>query len=135
MMAEETNGTVGGRAMLGGHDVGTTGARERLASLVGEEMPDLMAATCLPRSTLYRVLYTSGEPRPETLRALDEGMRLLDGEHPCGIAGWRDVPNEWLAERLHTTVAELSILRKGRRQWRTQERERLQAALADWRAR
>jgi hypothetical protein len=134
MMAEETNGTVGARAMQGGDDVGTTGARERLASLLGEEMPDLIAATCLPRSTLYRVLHTSDEPRPATLQALDDGMRLLESENLCGIVGWRNAPREWLAERFHISVAELSILRKGKRQWRVEERERLPMAMAEWRA-
>src|SRR5260221_13297767 len=36
-------------------------------------LADLLAAACLPRSTLYRVLHTADEPHPDTLRALDEG--------------------------------------------------------------
>jgi hypothetical protein len=102
MIAEETNGTMGARAMLGGHDYGVTGTKERLASLLGEHMADLLAATCLPRSTLYRVLHTADEPQPATLRALDEGMRLLDPDHAEGIAGWRDILTlEALAAVLH----------------------------------
>jgi hypothetical protein len=78
MMAEETNGTVGAQAMLGGHDLGSTGTGERLSSLLGDDMADLLAATCLPRSTLYRVLHTSADATPATLQALEEGMRLLE---------------------------------------------------------
>jgi hypothetical protein len=60
--AEETYGTLGGQEMWGSVVYGATGEREALASLFMEDIADLMAATCLPRSTLCAVRHGTTSP-------------------------------------------------------------------------
>jgi hypothetical protein len=64
MTAEETYGAVGDREALGSHDYGETGIKERLSSLLSSsDEVDLMAATCLPRSTTRDFMHGSGDPQ------------------------------------------------------------------------
>jgi hypothetical protein len=99
--AEDTAEVLGAREQLGSRRYGSTGhagtsgsgrtGRSRLASLFGETMPDLLAASCLSRKTLERMTHTAYQPSPETLAAIEQAMQLLDHDHPQSIAGWRDI--------------------------------------------
>jgi hypothetical protein len=130
MMAEETNGTVGDRAALGGHDYGETGAKERLSSLLSYPEVDLMAATCLPRSTIRDFTRGSVVPKSGTLEALSRGLRFLDSENSDSIAGWREaLTAERLATVLAVDVCTASDLYRGKRRWREEDRARLVAHL------
>jgi hypothetical protein len=132
MVAEETNGTLGARAMLGGRDYGPTGDGERLASLLGEDIPDLMAATGLPRSTVYALRHAAGEPSAATRAALHMGLLLLDPENPAGIAGWREaLPTaEILAQVVGGERDRARRLWGGKAQWTPAERARLVAYMS-----
>jgi hypothetical protein len=125
--AEETYGTLGGQEMWGSIAYGATGEREALASLFAEDIADLMAATCLPRSTLYAVRHGSTSPTSQTLVALREGMRLLDPDDSQNIDGWREaLPTpEALAEALGCELERAHKLQRGRERWTADERARL----------
>jgi hypothetical protein len=127
MAAEETYGTLGGQEMSGSVVYGTTGEREALASLFAEDIRDLMAATCLPRSTLYALRNGTTTPSPQTLVALQEGMRLLEPDDPQGIVGWREaLPTpEAVAETLRCGLDRAYRLPRGREQWIPGERAKL----------
>jgi DNA polymerase elongation subunit (family B) len=132
MQAEETAGTMGGDAM-GGIDVyGVTGERETLASLFAEDICDQMAATCLPRSTLYAVRHGTGTPSEETLAALQEGIRLLDPDNPRTIVGWREaLPTaEALATVLGCDADRARALWRGKARWTPEERGQMVVYLA-----
>src|SRR5262245_23820273 len=113
--------------------------RPRLASLFDEELPDLLAASCLSRRTLEHVRRTDHrdyEPLPETLEALERAMRLLDPVHPESIAGWRELlSSEELALMMGTTPADAQDRLRGRRTWTEAERARLITSMAARRAR
>jgi hypothetical protein len=117
--------------MGGGVEYGETSDPEALASLFVEDMPDLMAATCLPRRTLYALRHGSTTPKVETWAALQEGMHLLDPDDPRNIVGWRDaLPTaEALAEALECEPDRARRLRSGKVQWTPEERARLIAIL------
>jgi hypothetical protein len=129
MAAEETSGTVGGREMGGSVEYGATGEWEALASLFAEDIHDLLAATCLPRSTLYAVRHYTSSPSPQTLAALQEGMRLLDPGGPQCIVGWRPTlaTPEALAEALGCALDRAGLLYAGRERWTSDERAHLVA--------
>jgi hypothetical protein len=132
MQAEETYGTLGGQEMTGSVVYGATGVRHMLASLFAEDIVDLMAATCLPRRTLYAVRYGTTHPTRQTWEALQEGMRLLDPDHAPSIAGWREaLPTaEALAQVLGCELDRARALRRGKVRWTRQEREKLVARMA-----
>ncbi len=130
MMAEETNSTVAAREALGGHDYGETGVKERLSSLFSYAEVDLMATTCLPRSTIRDFAHGGGEPKPETLEALSRGLSFLDPASRNSIAGWREcLTPEALSSVLGVDVRAASDLYHGKRRWREEERTRLAAHL------
>jgi hypothetical protein len=89
-------------------------------------MPDLLAASCLSRSTIARVVKSASEPQPETWEALKLAMELLDPSDPEGIAGWREIITaEELARQLNTSCDDAQSRMKGRTTWRLRERESL----------
>jgi hypothetical protein len=134
MMAEETNSTVAAQEALGGHDYGETGAKQRLSSLLSYAEVDLMAATCLPRSTIRDFTRGTAEPKPGTLEALSLGLRFLDPENPDSIAGRRErLTPETMATVLGVDMHTASDLFRGKRRWSAEERTRLIACL-HWRA-
>jgi hypothetical protein len=108
---------------------GATGEREALASLFAEDMADLMAATCLPRSTLYAVRHRAGSLSTQTLAALQEGMRLLDPDDPRCIVGWREMLTtpEALVEALGCALERAGALHVGKQRWTSDERAQLVA--------
>jgi hypothetical protein len=132
MAAEETYGTVGGQEMGGSVVYGATGEREALATLFAEDMRDLMAATCLPRSTLYALRHGTTTPSPQTLAALQEGMHLLDPDNPQSIVGWREAlpTQEAVAETLGCGLDRARGLRNGKERWAPEERAKLFAFMA-----
>jgi hypothetical protein len=131
MAAEETHGTLGGQEMWGSFVYGATGEREALASLFMEDIADLLAATCLPRSTLYAVRHGSTSPTSQTLEALGEGIRLLDPDDPQSIVGWREaLPTpEAVAETLGCGLDRARGLRSGRARWTPEEQGKLIACM------
>jgi hypothetical protein len=130
--AEDTFGTVGGQQMGGSVVYGATGEREALALLFVEDIADLMAATCLPRSTLYAVRHGSTSPAFQTLTALRAGMRLSDPDNPQSIVGWREaLPTpEAVAEALGCALERARALRSGKERWTPGERANLVAFIA-----
>jgi hypothetical protein len=130
MMAEETNSTVGAREALGGHDYGETGVRERLSSLLSHTEVDLMAATCLPRSTIRDFTHGSREPKPGTLQALSHGLAFLDPDNQDSIAGWRErLTQESLIAVLGVDARTASDLYRGKSRWSIGDRARLTTRL------
>jgi hypothetical protein len=131
MQAEETYGTIGGDTMAGSIVYGVTGTQDTLASLFAEDIVDQMAATCLPRSTLYAVRHGPGTQSAQTLAALQEGMRLLDPGHAPSLAGWREtLPTaEALAQVLGCQLDRARALRVGKTRWQPEERARLMAQM------
>jgi hypothetical protein len=133
---------MGGREQFGGRIVGSTGddatsppsarageeaaaRRGRLASLFDEAIADLLAASCLSRRTLERVLHDAHEPLPETWEALETALRLLDPSNPEGIAGWREALSvEALAEVLGISPRTAQDRLRGRATWTAQDRLR-----------
>jgi len=87
---------------------------------------NLMAATCLLRSTIHDFTRGSVEPKPETLETLSRGLRFLDPENPDTTAGWRErLTPETLANVLGVDVRTASDLFHGKRRWHEEERARL----------
>jgi hypothetical protein len=127
MAAEETYGTLGGQEMWGSVVYGATGERFPLASLFAEDIADLMAATCLPRATLYDARHRTTSPSSQTLAALQEGMRLLDPDASQNIVGWRvALPTpEAVAKALGCELDWARRLRSGKERWTPDERTRL----------
>jgi hypothetical protein len=117
--------------MWGSVVYGATGEREALDSLFAEDIRDLMAATCLPRSTLYALRHGATTPSPQTLAALREGMRLLDPDDPQSIAGWREVlaTPEAVAETLGCGLDRARGLRSGKARWTPEEQGKLIACM------
>jgi hypothetical protein len=152
--AEDTANVVGGREQFGSRNYGATGPkdtpippsklaqaasvqrRQQLSSLFDEEMPDLLAASCLSRRTLDRATKSDYEPEPETWAALEQAMELLAPSRPESIAGWRDIVTaEKLAELLHVPLDDAKKRFQGRTMWSVSEHEQLLQYLAERRAR
>jgi hypothetical protein len=127
MQAEETYGTLGGHEMWGSVVYGVTGEGSTLASLFAEDRRDLLAATCLPRSTLYSVRHGTTSLSAQTLAALQQGLRLLDADNPQNIVGWRETlsAEEQMAEVLGCELDRVRALQRGKERWTADERTRL----------
>jgi hypothetical protein len=137
---------VGGREQFGSRGYGPTVAPvsadastarlRQLSSLIDEEMPDLLAASCLSRRSIEYVRHSAHEPTADTLAALELAMHLLDPTSPHGIAGWREIVTvEELAQLLHITVQDAEDRRKGRMTWQLSERALLVLYLTERRTR
>ena len=113
--AEDTANVVGGREQFGSRGMARRRHASRhagghaelgqLTSLFDEELPDLLAASCLSRRTIDNVRHGTHEPAAETWSALEVAMELLDPSQEENIAGWRDlVTADELARsaRVHT---------------------------------
>jgi hypothetical protein len=144
--AEDTANVIGGREQFGSRDYGPTqvtvpaqlGAGElgQLSSLFDEEVPDLLAASCLSRRTIDSVQQATHEPAAETWAALESAMQLLDAAYPEGIAGWRDsIAAEELAALLNVTLQDAQARFQGRRTWTASERTKLIEHLVERRTR
>jgi hypothetical protein len=144
--AEDTANVVGALEQFGSRDYGPTeaaaparpetGRLGKLSSLFDEEMPDLLAASCLSRRTIENVQQATHEPAAETWAALELAMQLLDQTYPEYIAGWRDlITAEGLAELLDSTLRDAQARFQGRKTWRATERDKLVQYLAERRSR
>ena len=144
--AEDTANVLGGREQFGSRDYGPSGAsvsdhakaRElgRLSSLFDEELPDLLAASCLSRRTIDHVRYGTHEPAVETWAALERAMQLLDPSEEENIAGWRNlITAEESANVLGCTLKDATKRFQGHQTWSTSERSALLQYLAERRAR
>lgn len=143
LTAEETANLVGSREQFGSRNYGPTVATGParssarlwpLSSLFDEEMPDLLAASCLSRRTLYNVRHGAHEPSVATWAALERAMQLLAPSHLQGITGWREVVTaEELAHLLNCTCQDALNRLKGRCSWTEQQRARLIEHLATYR--
>ncbi|HEV2458160.1 MAG TPA: hypothetical protein VGS80_07320, partial [Ktedonobacterales bacterium] len=131
----ETFATLGGQQMGGSMVYGATGEQEALATLFAEDMRDLLAATCLPRSTLYAVRHGTATPSPRTLAVLQEGMRLLDPDDPQSIVGWREAlsTKEAMVEALGCELDRARTLQRGKDRWTPEEQGKLIAFMTVWR--
>ncbi|MGO8950083.1 MAG: hypothetical protein ACLQUY_20985 [Ktedonobacterales bacterium] len=144
--AEDTANVVGGREQFGSRDYGPTEAvvharsvvtrLGQLSSLFDEEMPDLLAASCLSRRTIDNVRHGTHEPSVETWAALELAMQLLNPAHSQSIAGWRDIiaPDE-LAQLLAIPLQDARKRVQGQQTWRETERAQLILFLTERRAR
>jgi hypothetical protein len=130
---EDTAGLLGSAELLRSQSYGDAivsapvSPRRQLAALLDEQMADLLAASCLSRSTINSVLHGTHEPDTRTWEALRTAMQLLDPEsrHP-GIAGWRDLLTQaHLAEVLGISVENAHQRFLGRVTWTERERARL----------
>jgi hypothetical protein len=153
--AEDTANLVGGREQFGSRDYGLStpvqmpmlqkntaqedpekGRRRQLSLLFDEEMPGLLAASCLSRRTIEKVGKSDHEPQPETWAALELAMQVLDPNNPNGIAGWREVVTvEELAHLLNVSCVDAQNRLKGRKTWTEYERDRLVDGMIERRAR
>jgi hypothetical protein len=153
--AEDTANLVGGREQFGSRNYGsatsevtpksankpdkkgtTRPPQPQLSSLFDEEMPDLLAASCLSRRTIERVAKSQNEAQPETWTALELAMKELDPSNPEGIAGWREIITvEELARLLNISCKDAQSRFRGRTTWRESEHTRLIRFLMERRAR
>ena len=129
---EDTAGLLGSAELLRCQSYGTAVVPDatphrQLSALLDEPMPDLLAASCLSRSTLRSVLHDAHEPDSGTVEALHIAVTLLDPEsHHPGIAGWRDLLTPAvLAETLGISIEDARLRFRGRATWTEQERARL----------
>ncbi|MGO8951510.1 MAG: hypothetical protein ACLQUY_28420 [Ktedonobacterales bacterium] len=152
--AEDTANVLGGFEQFGGRNYGATGSADtpkppsktaqqaparthqlRPSSLFDEDMPDLLAASCLSRRTIERVAKSEYEAAPDTLAALELAMQLLDPANPHGIASWREIVTvEELAQLLDTTCQDAQDRIRGRKTWTASERTQLILFLTERRA-
>jgi hypothetical protein len=144
--AEDTANLIGGREQFGSRNYGPTEANVptrqeaarlgQLSSLFDEEMPDLLAASCLSRRTIAYARHTVHEPSAETWAALELAMQLLNPTHPESIAGWREIMTcEKLAELLNVPLQDAQDRFRGRKTWRACELTKLVQHLMERRAR
>ena len=121
----------------GGTRHATPGTPElgQLTSLFDEELPDLLAASCLSRRTIDNVRHGTHEPAAETWSALEVAMELLDPSQEENIAGWRDpVTADELASVLGCTPKDATKRFQGRQTWSMSERNVLLQYLVERRA-
>lgn len=154
-VAEDTANLVGGREQYGSRGYGSALTsmathmsamnpaqedtakvrRRQLSSLFDEDMPDLLAASCLSRRTIERAAKSEYEPAPETLAALELAMQLLDPNNLHGIGGWREIVTvEELVLLLKTTAQDAQDRQRGCRTWTDSERTQLVWYLMERRA-
>jgi hypothetical protein len=129
---EDTTGLLGSAELLQSQSYGNAIAapiplQRQLSALLDEPMPDLLAASCLSRSTLNSVLHGAHEPDMGTLEALRTAMPLLDPDSRWpGIPGWRDLLTPaMLAEVLGLSIEDARLRFRGRVTWTEAERARL----------
>ncbi len=130
---EDTAGLLGSAELLRSQSYGnaivlpTATSHRQLSALLDEPIPDLLAASCLSRSTLSSLLHDAHKPDEETLEALRTAMRLLDPDGRCpSIAGWRELLTlVGLADALGVSIEESRLRFRGRVTWTEGERARL----------
>ncbi len=144
--AEDTANVLGGREQYGSRNYGPTEAlattrqetrkQGQLSSLFDEEMPDLLAASCVARRTINNVRYGTHEPAEETWTALEVAMNLLDPSKKENIVGWRNlITAEELASVLGCTLKDATKRFQGHQTWNTSERTALVHYVAERRVR
>ena len=135
---EDTAGLLGSTELLrstsyGNAVVPPATLQRQLSALLDEPMPDLLAASCLSRSTINSVLRGAHEPDSGTVKALRIAMSLLDPDSRCpGIAGWRELLTPaHVAEVLGISNEDARLRFRGRVTWTEEERARLLICLIE----